>query len=87
MMPKQQFNLDRAVLFLAGSLVTVSVALGYWIHPGFFGFTAFVGLNMMQAALTGFCPAAWAFGKLGVPGGCAFTCGSGQRGASRPARS
>jgi hypothetical protein len=66
------FNLDRAVLLLAGFMILLSVALGYFVHPGFFGFTAFVGLNMMQAALTGFCPAALIFSKCGLASGCAF---------------
>ena len=64
------------MLLFAGTMVTLSVALGYWLHPGFFGFTAFVGVNMMQASLTGFCPAAWVFGKLGLGAGCAFTSDS-----------
>lgn len=66
------FNVDRAVLLFAGFMILLSVALGYFVHPGFFGFTAFVGLNMMQAAITGFCPAALIFGKLGLSSGCAF---------------
>jgi len=34
--------------------------------------TAFVGVNLLQASFTGFCPAAMLFGKLGVKSGCAF---------------
>lgn len=41
---------------IAGFFVVVSVALGWWVHPGFFVFTAFVGLNMLQSAFTGRCP-------------------------------
>ena len=36
---------------IAGSLVLASVALGYWVHPAFFLFTAFVGLNLLQLGL------------------------------------
>ncbi|MFW6198232.1 MAG: YgaP family membrane protein [Acidobacteriota bacterium] len=46
-------NIIRAV---AGSFVLASLALGYWVHQGFFLFTAFVGANLLQSAFTGFCP-------------------------------
>lgn len=72
------FNVDRAVLLFAGFMVLLSLALGYWVHPGWFGFTAFVGINMMQAALTGFCPAAIIFRKLGLGTGCAFRAAPGK---------
>jgi hypothetical protein len=35
-------------------------------------FTAFIGLNMLQSAFTGFCPAAMIFRKLGLKPGNAF---------------
>ena len=41
---------------VAGLFTIVSVALGYWVHPGFFLFTAFVGANLLQSAFTGSCP-------------------------------
>ena len=66
-------NIDRAVLALAGSMVLVSVALGWLVSPYWLLLTAFVGLNMLQAAFTGFCPAAVIFSKLGLKAGCAFT--------------
>ena len=40
----------------AGTFVLVSLALGWWVHPGWFLFTAFVGLNLLQSSFTGFCP-------------------------------
>ena len=54
-------NLDRAVLAFAGLVVLISLALGYWVSPYWFLLTAFAGLNMFQAAFTGFCPAAMIF--------------------------
>lgn len=65
-------NVDRAVFAMAGTFILVSVALGVWWTPWALAFTAFVGLNMLQAAFTGFCPAAMIFAKLGIGGGCAF---------------
>jgi hypothetical protein len=40
----------------AGAFVVVSLALGYWVHAGWFLFTAFVGLNLFQSSFTGLCP-------------------------------
>ena len=42
------------------------MALGYWVHPGWFLFTAFVGLNLFQSAFTNSCPAMAIFRKLGA---------------------
>jgi hypothetical protein len=65
-------NVDRAVFTLAGGLVLISTALGYWVSPYWLLLTAFVGANMLQAAFTGFCPAAMIFRKLGLSAGAAF---------------
>jgi hypothetical protein len=65
-------TIDRAVLMFAGSVVLVSLALGYYVSPYWFLLTAFAGLNMIQASMTGFCPAAIAFRKLGCKPGAAF---------------
>ena len=65
-------NLDRAVLAFAGLVVLVSLTLGHFISPYWFLLTAFAGLNMLQAAFTGLCPAAMIFKKLGVQPGTAF---------------
>ena len=62
-------TVERAVRALAGFLVTGSVALGYWVHPGFFVFTAFVGANLFQSAFTNACPAMVVFRRLGFPDG------------------
>ncbi|WP_326539061.1 YgaP family membrane protein [Pseudorhodoferax sp.] len=65
-------NLDRAVLAFAGAMVLASAALAHFVSPGWWWLTVFVGLNLMQASVTGFCPAAIVFRRLGIPGGCAF---------------
>jgi hypothetical protein len=66
-------NIDRAVLGFAGFVVLLGLALGYAVNPYWFLLTAFAGLNMIQASITGFCPAAMIFKKLGVRSGCAFS--------------
>ena len=65
-------NVDRAVLAMAGTLILLTVGLGLLWTEWAFAFTAFIGLNMLQAAFTGFCPAAIIFRKLGLDSGCAF---------------
>ncbi len=65
-------TLDRAVMLFAGAMILVSLALGTWVAGAWYLLTAFVGLNMMQAAVTGFCPAAIIFKKLGVQPGTVF---------------
>jgi len=49
----QRESIIRAV---AGSLVSLSLILGWWWHPAFFLVTAFVGVNLLQSAFTRFCP-------------------------------
>lgn len=65
-------NLDRAIFAFAGMMILLSVALGYFASPWWLLLTAFVGLNLLQSAFTGFCPAAKIFARLGLPSGCAF---------------
>jgi hypothetical protein len=65
-------TVDKAVLAFAGMMVLVSIALAYFVSPWWFLLTAFVGLNMLQASFTGFCPAAIAFKRMGIPAGEAF---------------
>jgi hypothetical protein len=65
-------NLDRAVLAFAGLVVLLSLALAHWVSPYWLWLTAFAGANMLQAAFTGFCPAALIFKKLGCRSGEAF---------------
>lgn len=58
-------TIDNGVRIIAGSMVLLSVALTHWVHPGFIWLTVFVGINLIQSALTGICPAAWLLRKLG----------------------
>lgn len=65
-------NLDRAVLTLAGSMILVSALLAAVVSSWWLLLTAFVGLNLLQSSITGFCPAAIVFRRMGVTSGCAF---------------
>lgn len=65
-------NVDRLVLLMAGTLVLAGLGLGVWVNPWFLLLPAFVGCNLVQAAFTGFCPAAVILKKIGVASGPAF---------------
>jgi hypothetical protein len=65
-------NIDRLVFASAGVMILVSLALGYTVSPYWLLLGAFVGLNMLQAAFTGFCPLAMILRKLGIAPGAAF---------------
>ena len=65
-------NIDRMVMAFAGTVVLVSLAPGYAVSPYWLLLAAFVGLNLLQAAFTGFCPLAMILRKLGVTPGTAF---------------
>lgn len=49
-------TMENKIRAFAGSFVLASLVLGWWVHPAFFLFTAFVGANLLQSAFTGFCP-------------------------------
>jgi hypothetical protein len=65
-------NIDRLVFAIAGSFILISLALSQLHSVYWLGFTAFVGINLLQSAFTGFCPLAKILKLAGKEGGCAF---------------
>lgn len=59
-------TVERGLRLMAGLFVLLSVTLGYFVHPGWFLFTVFVGLNLLQSGLTNWCPAMWMLKKAGL---------------------
>ncbi len=59
-------TVDRYLRLIAGAFVLASVALGYWVSPYWFLFTAFVGLNLFQSAFTNRCPTMTILRRVGV---------------------
>lgn len=59
-------TVDRYLRLIAGAIVLLSLALGYWVSPNWYLFTAFVGLNLLQSAFTNWCPMMTTLRKLGV---------------------
>lgn len=50
-------SIESKVRVFAGFMVLLSLSLGWYVHPAWFLLTAFVGVNLIQSAFTGFCPA------------------------------
>jgi hypothetical protein len=61
-------TVDRALRLIAGAFVFASVLLGMYVHPGFYWFTAFVGLNLFQSAFTNWCPMMAILRRAGLRG-------------------
>ncbi len=61
-------TVDRMLRIVAGAFVMASVGLGYYVHPGFFLFTAFVGLNLFQSGFSNWCPMMTFLRKAGLKG-------------------
>lgn len=68
-------TLDRYLRMIAGALVLISLALGYWVDPHWFLLTAFVGLNLFQSAFTNWCPMMTFLRKAGVKDQAALAAG------------
>jgi len=66
-------NIDRIVNAVAGSFILLSVILSQVYSPYWLYFTAFVGANLLQSSITGFCPMAVILKKMGVQPGHAFS--------------
>jgi hypothetical protein len=59
-------NIERYLRLISGFFVMVSLALGYFVNPYWYLFTAFVGLNLFQSAFTNWCPMMTLLRKSGV---------------------
>lgn len=66
-------SIDRIVLAFAGIVVLASVVLSQLHSVYWLGLTAFVGVNLLQSAVTGFCPLALILKALGAKPGQAFS--------------
>ena len=62
-------TVERYLRLVAGFFVLLSLALGQWVSPYWYLFTAFVGLNLFQSAFSNWCPLMTILKKLGVRSG------------------
>jgi hypothetical protein len=74
-------TVERALRLMAGFFVMLSLALGYFVSPYWFLFTAFVGLNLFQSGLTNWCPAMFVLRKLGLADAVCTTTDVGKKAA------
>jgi len=65
-------NLDRMVLAFSGTAVLLTLLLSRVHSPHWLWLTAFVGANLLQASITGFCPMVGILKRLGFKPGPAF---------------
>jgi len=59
-------KMERIIRAVAGCFILGSLALGWWVHPAWFLFTAFVGVNLIQSAFTRWCLMEDILAKLGI---------------------
>ena len=59
-------TIHEALRAIAGAFVLISVALGIWVNPWWFAFTAFVGANLFQSAFSRWCPMMAILKKAGL---------------------
>ena len=72
----QLMKMENAIRILAGTMVLISIALAHWVSQWWLLLGVFVGCNLIQSAITGFCPAEIILGKLGVGKKGGSCCGS-----------
>ena len=61
-------NVEQMIRMIGGGFVAASVVAGMYLHPGFYWFTLFVGLNLFQSAFTNWCPMMAILRRAGVRG-------------------
>ncbi len=59
-------SMEGWIRVIAGSFVLISLALAHWVNPNWLWFTAFVGVNLFQSALTRWCLMEDILAKFGV---------------------
>lgn len=62
-------TMEQYIRAIAGTFILISLALGHFVSPYWYLFTAFVGANLLQSAFTGWCLMETILGKLGVKKG------------------
>jgi len=61
-------KMEQWIRLIAGSFVLVSLGLAHWVNPNWLWFTAFVGANLFQSALTRWCLMEKILARLGIAG-------------------
>ena len=59
-------KVENGVRIMAGCMVLIGTALAHWVSPWWLLLVVFVGVNLIQSAFTGICPAEKIMRKLGL---------------------
>ena len=59
-------TVDKYVRIIAGVFILMSVALAIWVSPWWLIWATLIGVNLVQSAFTGWCPAEIILKKFGV---------------------
>ncbi|WP_024851062.1 YgaP family membrane protein [Hydrogenovibrio kuenenii] len=65
-------KIEKIMMMVVGTMILVSVGLGFYVSATWLLLTAFIGVNLLISAFTGFCPMVAILRKLGFQHGCAF---------------
>jgi len=63
-------TINEGLRLIAGLFIILSLIASQFLHPDFIYFTAFIGLNLLQSAFTGWCPMMWVLNRLGFAKEC-----------------
>jgi len=63
-------TIEPLLRLIGGLFVAASILLGMFVHPGFYWFTLFVALNLVQSAFTGWCPMVAILRRAGIRAEC-----------------
>jgi len=61
---KKAISLERQVRIVAGVLVVLGAALGYFVHPYGIGLSAFIGAGLIFSGVTDTCPMAMVIARM-----------------------
>ena len=48
-------TMEKYIRIMAGTFILMSVGLAIWVSPWWLLFSAFIGINLLQSSLTGWC--------------------------------
>jgi hypothetical protein len=63
-------SIEKMIRVMAGTFILMSVVLAIWVSPWWLIWTTLIGVNLVQSAFTGWCPAEIILKKFGLPGSC-----------------
>jgi hypothetical protein len=60
-------TVEKMVRIVAGTFILASLGLAHYVNPNWLWFTAFVGINLLQSGITGWCLMNIILKKMGLP--------------------